>query len=145
MTEPRPRLRAIAPCFEGVVPSIIATASADGTPNVTHLSKVHLVDDEHVALSNQFFSKTMRNLAENPRASVLVVHPVDFDEYRLELRYERTERRGPLFEQMERDIDAIAALCGMQGVFKLRSADIYRVIDVALVPSAFHERDDTVG
>ena len=66
VTEPRPRLRAIAPCFEGVVPSIIATASADGTPNVTHLSKVHLVDDEHVALSNQFFSKTMRNLAENP-------------------------------------------------------------------------------
>ena len=42
--------------------------------------------------------------------------------------YERTERRGPLFEQLRRDIDAIAALTGMQDVFKLRSADVYRVV-----------------
>ena len=43
------------------------------------------------------------------------------------LVYERTERRGPVFERLRRDIDAIAALTGMAGVFKLRSADIYRV------------------
>ena len=48
---------------------------ADGTPNITYLSRVHMVDDERVALSNQFFSKTARNLAENPRASVLLIDP----------------------------------------------------------------------
>ena len=48
--------------------------------------------------------------------------------------YERTERRGPLFEQMRRDIDAIAALTGMQDVFKLRSADVYRVVAIEQVP-----------
>jgi predicted pyridoxine 5'-phosphate oxidase superfamily flavin-nucleotide-binding protein len=117
----------IAACFEGTVPAVIATASADGTPNVTHLSRVHLVDDDHVALSNQYFSKTMRNLAENPRASCVVIDPIRYDSYRLTLVYERTERRGPVFDRLHRDIEAIAAITGMSGVFKLRSADVYRV------------------
>jgi len=126
----------IQSCFEGIIPAAIATASADGVPNVTHLSRVHLVDDDHVALSNQFFSKTVRNLAENPRACVEVIDPHTYDRYRMVLRYERTERRGPLFERLRRDIDAIAALTGMQDVFKLRSADVYRVVELELVPSA---------
>jgi predicted pyridoxine 5'-phosphate oxidase superfamily flavin-nucleotide-binding protein len=120
----------ISACFEGIVPAVIATAAADGTPNITHLSRVHLVDDERVALSNQFFSKTIRNLAENPRASVLLVDPITFDEYRLVLKYERTERRGPVFDRLHQDVELVAALTGMQGVFKLRSADIYRVIEL---------------
>ena len=65
-------------CFEGAIPAIIATASADGVPNVTYLSRVTLVDDERVALSNQFFSKTAKNLVENPRASVLVLDPLTY-------------------------------------------------------------------
>jgi hypothetical protein len=129
-------LTAIRHCFEGVIPAVIATASAAGEPNVTHLSRVHLVDDEHVALSNQFFSKTMRNLAENPVASALLIDPLAFEEYRLGLQYERTERRGPLFERLHRDIEAIAALTGMTGVFKLRSADVYRVIEIDRLPTS---------
>jgi predicted pyridoxine 5'-phosphate oxidase superfamily flavin-nucleotide-binding protein len=129
-------IRDIESCFEGIVPAIIATASADGVPNVTHLSRVHFVDDTHVAVSNQFFSKTVRNLTENPRASVVVVCPVTYASYRLTLRYERTERRGPVFERLDRDIDAIAALTGMQGVFKLRGADVYRVLQIERTPSA---------
>lgn len=129
----------IQSCFEGVVPAEIATASAAGVPNVTHLSRVHMIDDEHVALTNQFFSKTTRNLAENPYACVVVVDPLTYDSYKLVLRYERTERRGPLFERLRRDIDAIASLTGMKGVFKLRSADVYRVESLDLVPAAVHE------
>ena len=128
-----PTLRELGPCFEGEVPAIIATASADGTPNITHLSKVHFVDDEHVGLSDQFFSKTNRNLCENPYACVLVLDPHTYDEYRLILRYERSERRGKLFDRVERDIEAIAALCGMQGVFRLRGVDIYRVLEIERV------------
>ena len=120
----------LARCFEGAVPAVIATAAADGTPNVTYLSKVRMVDDERIALSNQFFSKTAKNLAENPRASVLVIDPTTYDEYRLTVVYERTERRGVVFERLRQDIDALAALEGMEGVFKLRAADIYRVVDI---------------
>jgi predicted pyridoxine 5'-phosphate oxidase superfamily flavin-nucleotide-binding protein len=125
-----PRLRELGPCFEGAIPSSIATAAADGTPNITYLSKVHLVDDEHVALTDQFFSKTNRNLAENPYACVIVIDPASYDMYRLHLRFERSERRGKLFDRLDRDIEAIAALTGMAGVFKLRAVDIYRVLEI---------------
>ncbi len=126
-------LRRLERCFSGVVPAVIATTAADGTPNVTYLSRVHPVDDERVALSNQFFSKTARNLIENPRASLLIVDPTTHDEYRLTIEYERTERRGALFDRLRADVDAVAALTGMQDVFRLRAADIYRVIDLSVV------------
>ena len=126
-------LRELAACFEGVVPATIATAATDGTPNVTRLSKVHLVDDDHVATSNQFFSKTAANLAENPLSSVVVIDPRTYDQYKLLLRFERTDRRGPLFDRMRTDIEAVAALTGMTGVFELRGADVHRVLDVVRV------------
>ena len=123
-------------CFEGVVPAVIATAGADGTPNVTYLSKIRVVDERHVALSNQFFSKTSKNLVENPHASVLAIDPADYEEYRLHLEYERNERRGPVFDQLRRDVDELAALSGMQDVFRLRGADIYRVAAIEHIPRA---------
>jgi predicted pyridoxine 5'-phosphate oxidase superfamily flavin-nucleotide-binding protein len=138
---PRIALSDIAACFEGLIPAEIATASADGVPNVTHLSRVHMVDDERVALSNQFFSKTTRNLAENPNACVVVVDPTTYEGYRMMLVYERTERRGPVFERLRRDVDAIAALTGMADIFKLRSADIYRVVELEHIPAAIHVTD----
>ena len=57
------RLEAIRDCLEGVIPGSIATASADGTPNIAYLSQVQYVDGEHVALSYQFFSSTRRTFA----------------------------------------------------------------------------------
>jgi adenylate cyclase len=118
-----------------MVPAIVATADAAGVPNVTFLSRVHLVDDERVALSNQFFSKTAHNLAENPRASVTMVDPVDYRQFRLSLRYERTERRGPVFDRLREDVELIAALSNMSDIFCLRAADIYRVVDIEEVPA----------
>ncbi len=61
-----------------------------------------------------------------------------YDSYRMLLVYERTERRGPIFERLRRDVDAIAALTGMAGIFKLRSADIYRVVEIEQVLAAVH-------
>jgi adenylate cyclase len=128
-------LSRLSRCFEGAIPAVIATASANGVPNITYLSRVHRVDDERVALSNQFFSKTAKNLAENPRASVLLLDPTTYDQFRLTVAYERTERRGPVFERLRADVDALAAMGGMMDVFKLRAADIYRVVDIDLMPS----------
>ncbi len=116
-----------ARCFQGVIPSLLATADAAGEPNVTYISQVHLVDDGHVALSRQFFNKTSRNLDANPQAAVELYDPVTFEAWRLRLRFLRTETSGRTFDTMALRIQAIASHTGMSGVFCLRGADLFEV------------------
>ena len=116
------------------MPAVIATCALDGTPNVSYISEVHYVDPEHVALSYQFFSKTRQNVLANPRATVVVIHPVTGGQYRLGVRYLRTEDSGPLFERMKAKLAGIASHSGMTGVFKLRGSDVYRVESLQEVP-----------
>jgi adenylate cyclase len=120
-------------CLEGAVPAVIATAAADGTPNVVYLSQVHYVDESHVALSYQFFNTTRRNILANPRATVQVVDPVTAAHYRLQLEFLRTETEGPLFENMKAKLAGIASHTGMSKVFRLLGSDVYRVLDIECV------------
>jgi len=109
------------------VPCILSTCSADGTPNTTIISQAYYVDAGHVALSFQFFSKTIRNVRENP-AACLCLSDIDGGKYWvLDLEYDHSETEGPVFEQMDMQIEAIASVAGMLGIFKLKAADIYRV------------------
>jgi len=120
----------IKPAMQGVIPSHVVTCARDGTPNATAISQVYYVDADHVALSHQFFNKTVRNVRENPRAAVWLMSPKTFDSWDLEVEFERSETSGPVFETMDMQIEAIASMVGMKGIFKLRAADIYRVISV---------------
>jgi hypothetical protein len=123
----------IRPVFENGTPSVMVTCSGDGTPNTTVISQVHYVDETHVALSFQFFSKTIRNVRENPRAFVCAFDIAGMAHWVLQLRFERSETEGPLFDAMDMQIEAIASMTGMSGIFKLRAADIYRVLSVERV------------
>ncbi|PYQ26702.1 MAG: GAF sensor protein [Acidobacteria bacterium] len=120
-------LSELSRCFHGVIPSIIASADRNGVPNVTYLSQVHVIDEQHVALSRQFFNKTSRNIAENPHVCIEVCDPVTFEAYRLRLRFLRTETSGALFDSMALRIQAIASHTGMSGVFRLIGADVFEV------------------
>ena len=121
-------LRDIPECFEGIIPAMMTTCSLEGEPNITEISQVHLVDDRHVALSHQFFNKTQRNVRENPYASVLMLSPRTYEQYRLQLRFDHPESEGPLFEEMAARLQVIASHTGMCGVFRLLSADVYEVL-----------------
>jgi adenylate cyclase len=124
----------IRDCLEGAVPATVATCAADGTPNVSVVSQVHYIDGAHVALSFQFFNKTRENVLANPRATVAVIDPRTAAQYRLALEYLRTETEGPLFERMKAKLAGIASHTGMSGVFRLRGADVYRVLGIEPVP-----------
>jgi adenylate cyclase len=129
------RLRDLHTCFEGVIPSIIATASQDGVPNISYLSHVALVDDEHVALSDQFFSKTAANIRANNNAALMLVDPRDGSQYRLSVVFERSLDGGPLYETMAAELRASSAQVGMADVMRLRGVDIYRVASAEAIPS----------
>ena len=62
----------IRSALDNGVPAVMVTCSAEGVPNTTVISQVYYVDETHAALSFQFFSKTIRNVRENPRAHVTV-------------------------------------------------------------------------
>jgi adenylate cyclase len=126
---PAVALESIASCFEGIIPATICTCSCDGTPNLTYLSIVHRVDSFHVGLSYQFFNKTRENVLENPFAQVVVVSPTNMHQYRLDLRYERTETGGALFDRVKTRLDAVASQTGMSQIFRLRGVDIFQVLD----------------
>jgi predicted pyridoxine 5'-phosphate oxidase superfamily flavin-nucleotide-binding protein len=50
----------------------LATASKRGDPNVVPDGSVFLMDAETIWIGNQFMDATIRNLKENPRASLYV-------------------------------------------------------------------------
>ena len=134
------RLSDLFRCFQGVVPSLIATSDRNGIPNITYVSQVYYVDEQHVALSRQFFSKTSRNLEQNPRATVEIYDPINLQPYRLRLRFLRSETSGALFDTMAMRIQAIASHTGMEGVFRLIASDVFAVEGVERVEHALTEQ-----
>lgn len=134
-------LEHILPCFEGLIPATLATCSKEGIPNITYLSAVHFIDKNHIALSYQFFNKSRENVLENPVAQLMVVDPHTMDQYHLDVEYVQTETCGKTFDKMKNTLDAIAAMTGMEGVFKLEGADIYRVHECK--PSHTDDKQET--
>jgi hypothetical protein len=128
----------IKPCMQGAIPAHVATCSIDGVPNATTISQVYYVDATHVALSNQFFNKTVRNVRENPYIAVTVWSPANFGEWLLEARFDHAETEGPVFDAIDMQIEAIASMSGLTGIFKLKAADIYEVLSVRKLKNRVH-------
>lgn len=56
--------------FTKVPAAILATATADGTPNAVPFSTKKIIDSETILISDQFFNKTVANLKTNPKVAV---------------------------------------------------------------------------
>ena len=128
------RLRDIRGCFEGVIPSIIATVDTAGVPNISYLSHVYYIDDDHVALSNQYFTKTAANTRARGSAALLLVDGITGRQFQLDISFLRAEAEGDLFTRMAAHLKAMSSQQGMADIMVLRSADIYRVTSCIPVP-----------
>jgi hypothetical protein len=115
------------------IPPALVTRSPDGIPNVMNLSKLQVLDADHLVASCQFPNKTKRNLRQTPRACLLVT-AVSRRAWRLDVVLEAEHTQGPLYERMADELAAIASWMGMESVFRLHSADVYRVLSISEVP-----------
>ena len=120
--------------MEGVIPPVLCTASADRVPNVSYLSLCEYVDPLHIALSYQFFNRSRENVLATRRAALTLDDPYTGAGVVLQLEYQRTETDGPVFERLRAKLMGVASHIGMDKVFHLRGADIYRVLEMRRVP-----------
>ncbi len=128
------RIETLRECLEGIIPGHIATCDAEGMPNLAYLSQVQFIDNEHVALSYQFFNRTRQNVLAGSPVRLLLTSHLSGAQYRLTLHYLRTETAGPLFEQMKAKLAGIASHTGMSDVFRLLGSDVYRILGIEQVP-----------
>ncbi len=56
--------------LKGTKIAYLSTASKDGTPNAVPIGALKFLDDETLLISDQFFSKTLKNLQENPKIAL---------------------------------------------------------------------------
>jgi hypothetical protein len=119
--------------MEGVVPPVLCTASADRVPNVSNLSLCEYVDPLHVALSYQFLNRSRENVLATRRAALTLDDPYTGAGVALQIEYLRTETEGPVFERLRAKLMGVASHVGMEDVFHLRGADIYRVLEMRRV------------
>lgn len=123
-------LKSVRRMFEGVIPAVMCSVSAEGMPHLCFLSQVEYVDEGHVALSFQFFNRSRENILATRRCMVSVDDPYTAAGIRMQLRYVRTESSGAVFERMRAKLAGIAAHTGMDKVYRLLGADIYEVSSV---------------
>ena len=52
-------------------PSLVATASGTGKPNVSAKGSLRVLDDEHVAFADIASPRTVANIRENPQVAII--------------------------------------------------------------------------
>lgn len=52
-------------------PSLVATASATGKPNVSAKGSLRVLDDEHVLFAHISSPRTVANIKENPQVAII--------------------------------------------------------------------------
>ena len=122
-------LSEIEACFQGVVPSYLATSSADGEANVTPVSIVHLLSPRRVGVSCQFMNKSLRNLRETKQAQLMLIDPQSAAEYLLDVVFDGLLETGAVFDKMDATLQGVASQSGMSGIFTLAGVVEFEVLE----------------
>ena len=63
--------------------AFVATASADGTPNIGTKGSTQVLDDEHIVFYELTGGRTWKNLQENPQVAIAVAEKSTLKGYKL--------------------------------------------------------------
>ena len=96
--------------FEKVDAVVFATARVDAQPNGCIVAMKKIIDDETVYLSDQFFKKTLANIQENPKVSIIWWGDEGAYELYGTARY---VNEGPEFEKQAEWVNAAFKQMGM--------------------------------
>jgi predicted pyridoxine 5'-phosphate oxidase superfamily flavin-nucleotide-binding protein len=114
--------------FTKVPAVVLATATADGTPNAVPVGAKNIIDDETILMSDQFFNKSLANLKANPKVSVMFWE--GHEGYQLKGTI-TIETSGPLYEQTAKMIEEMGNKTGFplksKGIVLLKIDEIYGV------------------
>jgi predicted pyridoxine 5'-phosphate oxidase superfamily flavin-nucleotide-binding protein len=102
----------------------VATATADGEPNVTPKGTVQVLDDEHVVFGDLFSLKTRQNLEQNPKVAVTVIDPGTAQGYQVKGTAELATS-GPLFEKLAAQIKQKGIAMPLRYAVKIRVEAVY--------------------
>ena len=62
---------------------VLSTATKEGIPNIIYLTFLKIYNDEQILIANNKFSKTEKNIIENPRISFVVFDKENKKAYQL--------------------------------------------------------------
>jgi predicted pyridoxine 5'-phosphate oxidase superfamily flavin-nucleotide-binding protein len=103
----------------------VATASRDGSPNVTPKGTLKLMDEHHVLFADLFSLKTRKNLLENNKVAVTVVDTATGKGYQLKGTAEVISA-GPLFEATAKQLkESPKGLPPLQHVVKITVESVF--------------------
>jgi predicted pyridoxine 5'-phosphate oxidase superfamily flavin-nucleotide-binding protein len=108
--------------------AVLATATADGTPNAVPIGAKKILDDETILISDQFFGKTLANMKANPKAALTFWE--GHEGYQIKGTI-TVETSGPRFEETAKWIEEISTKAGFplksKGAVILKIDEIYGV------------------
>lgn len=116
--------------FQGILPGVITTVSKENIPNLSYISQVHYIDNEHLAISWQFFNKTYKNIQDNPNFSVVVTSPTTFSMWKIDMNFIESLTEGDLFDEIEMALEAIASMYKAEDIFKLQAIMIGKIVSI---------------
>jgi len=113
--------------FENQALVAMATASADGSPNVVPIGAKKVLDDETILISDQYFNKTLANLKNNPLVALTFWDAQTAESYQIKGTI-TIETSGEIFEKTAAWIDEMARARNIP--LKSKGAVVVKITDI---------------
>ena len=114
--------------FSGQGTFVLGTSDRNGIPNTVPVNAVKLLDDETILVSDQFFTKTLSNLQENPKAAIAFWDK--FEGYQVKGDVEIITS-GDLFEQtaawIKKEGEKLGVPLKSKGAIVIKIKEVYSV------------------